>query len=186
MIILSELIEKLNELQTQVDYLSRLENISVSGTLASGRIPFTSAAGQLATDPSLVWDAANDRMGIGMTPGYPLDVNGSLRVSGIVVEDWQTPTLAGTWKDFLGGNTTTQYYKDPLGRVHLKGTLVSGSASSTIFTLPAGYRPSERMRFAVGANSAYGEVQISAAGTVSHVTGSTTFFHLDGVSFRAS
>lgn len=186
MIILSELIDKLNNLQAQVDYLSRLENISVSGTLASGRIPYTSAAGQLATDSSLVWDATNDRLGIGMTPAYPLDVNGSIRVSGMFVEDWQTPTLAGAWKDFLGGNTTTQYYKDPTGRVHLKGTLVSGTASSTIFTLPAGYRPSERMRFPVAVNGAYGEVQVSSAGTVTHIAGSTTFFHLDGVSFRAS
>jgi hypothetical protein len=85
---------------------------------------------------------------------------------------------------------TAAFYKDPLGVVHLKGTVKDGIIG-TIFTLPVGYRPAKSQFFAIPANNAFGDVLVrglsegGAAGRVQFNAGSTAFASLDGVSFRA-
>lgn len=93
--------------------------------------------------------------------------------------------LAGTWVAFGSGTITPAYYKTPNGDVVLEGTASAGSAASTITTLPEGYRPKGTILFAVPANGAFGIVQVTSTGVVSHVTGSTTKVSLDGVRFKA-
>src|SRR5258708_7048681 len=53
------------------------------------------------------------------------------------------PAYQGAWAAaFDGGDEGVSFYKDPFGIVHLQGsTYNAGSATGTIFTLPAGYRP---------------------------------------------
>lgn len=69
---------------------------------------------------------------------------------------WQTPTLATGWGNFDSSGPGhwgfPQYMKDTLGFVHLRGLAMntsgvtnSNSTNPTIFTLPAGYQPYQRV-----------------------------------------
>ena len=90
-----------------------------------------------------------------------------------------------SWVNFGGTNASASYYKDPFGRVYLKGTIKTGASGTTAFTLPAGYRPQEAEIFPVVANGAFGLVTVNPDGTVSITTGSSTYTTLSGISFRA-
>lgn len=93
--------------------------------------------------------------------------------------------FAGTWVNFGGTNESAQYYKDPFGRVYLGGVVKAGTIGTTIFTLPAGYRPEEAKIFAVASNGAFGICTVNPDGTVVASSGSATYFSLSGISFRA-
>src|SRR6476646_11617617 len=62
---------------------------------------------------------------------------------------WQSVGAAGK-PAFMNGwsnedpvdEVTAAFYKDPFGVVHLKG-IIAGGSDSTVFKLPAGYRPSK-------------------------------------------
>jgi hypothetical protein len=62
---------------------------------------------------------------------------------------------------------------------------VKSGTASTIFTLPAGYRPIGRELFAVP-NDLFGACSVDPAGTVSQLVGSNVYFSLDGITFRAA
>lgn len=93
---------------------------------------------------------------------------------------WATPTLAGTWIQVVG-QAAVAYGKTAEGLVVLKGQVSSGTG--TIFTLPAGFRPSQAMRFATISNGAIARVDVSTAGVVSLVAGSATSLNLNGIVF---
>jgi hypothetical protein len=102
------------------------------------------------------------------------------------------PAFENGWTNFGPAQyETAGFYKDPLGVVHLKGTVAAG-VIGTIFTLPVGYRPGKSQFFAAPAGTAYGEVLVrglsegAAAGRVHFNAGSTNFVSLNGVSFRAA
>lgn len=95
------------------------------------------------------------------------------------------PTLLNSWVDYAGGFQTAGYYKDEFGFVHLTGIVKSGTAGSTIFTLPVGFRPAAGLQFPVAANG-YGSCRVSADGSVIAFAGSTVWYSLDGVCFRAA
>ena len=57
-------------------------------------------------------------------------------------EQWQDATLENSWANYGASNEPASYYKDPFNVVHLRGHVDSGTLNATIFTLPAGYRPS--------------------------------------------
>jgi hypothetical protein len=75
------------------------------------------------------------------------------------LEAWHTvgdagePAFATDWAAGGGGTTTVPaFFKDASGFVHLKGNAIKptpagGLAPTTIYTLPAGYRPSETWTF---------------------------------------
>lgn len=102
------------------------------------------------------------------------------------------PAFENGWTNF-GANLydTAAFYKDPLGIVHLKGTVKDGVIGS-IFTLPVGYRPAKSQFFAVPAQNAFGDVLVrglsegAQAGKVHFNAGSTSFASLDGITFRAA
>lgn len=97
-----------------------------------------------------------------------------------------TPPLLNSWVAYGGGYAVPGYYKDPFGRVHLKGLVKDGTAAASImFTLPIGYCPSERLLFNVQANAALGRVDVYPNGSVELQSGSTTWVSLDGISFAA-
>jgi hypothetical protein len=109
----------------------------------------------------------------------------------IVPEAWREvgaagqPAFQGTWVNVGGGSRTAKFYKDPFGQVHLSGQVKSGTLTTVIFALPAGYRPLTQLEFAVWSNNAYGTALVGADGSVYGWNGSATSFSLDNVHFRA-
>lgn len=103
-----------------------------------------------------------------------------------LLEDW---TQVGSFDNGYGNSggfwANAAYYKDPWSRVTLRGHVTGGAANTTIFTLPAGYRPIVTMSFAVMATGVACELRINTSGQVFLVSGTTTDISLDGVSFRA-
>lgn len=79
------------------------------------------------------------------------------------------------------------FYKDPLGIVHVQGTIESGSPESTVFALPTGYRPAGRQGSACldGTGGEYGRIQWRETGEV-FVVSYSTFIYICSVSFRAA
>jgi hypothetical protein len=94
--------------------------------------------------------------------------------------------FSNSWTNFGGTNASAAYYKDPFGRVFLKGTVKSGTVNTAIFTLPVGYRPQEAEVFAVYCNGAVGFITVNPDGTVVQSGGgSNASLTLSGISFRA-
>ncbi|HEY9694190.1 MAG TPA: hypothetical protein V6D15_18455 [Oculatellaceae cyanobacterium] len=102
-------------------------------------------------------------------------------------EAWQTPTFQNSWVNYDNGYNPAGYFKDSLGIVHLRGLVRGGTNNTTIFTLPAGYIPSNRELQAVQTNNnAIGRLDILTDGQVQVVSGNNGWFSLDGVTFRAA
>jgi hypothetical protein len=100
------------------------------------------------------------------------------------------PSLLNSWTNYGGAYTEAGYYKDPCGRVHLRGAVTGGTiGSNPIFTLPEDYRPVAQIAFPVasydGAVYVVGVVDITSAGHVRPNAGHTTFLSLNGISFAA-
>jgi len=90
-----------------------------------------------------------------------------------------------SWANIGGGARTGGYYRDPVGRVSVMGTVGGGVAGSVIATLPTGYRPEMKEQFVVVTNTGLGEVDVDEDGNVIHESGGTAFVSLAGISFRA-
>jgi hypothetical protein len=102
------------------------------------------------------------------------------------VQIWVTPVLQNGWLVYDVANFTSPgYYRDFMGRCHLRGLVKSGTLPGTIFTLPAGYRPTKTHIFATISNDLLGQIRVQADGQVVATGGSNTWISLDGVSFRA-
>jgi len=50
-------------------------------------------------------------------------------------------TFQNSWGNYGSGFPPATYWKDAMGIVHLEGLVSLGTINTTIFTLPAGYRP---------------------------------------------
>jgi hypothetical protein len=93
------------------------------------------------------------------------------------------------WSNYPSGNVfpPARFYKDQLGVVHLEGIISGGTAGTTAFTLPSGYRPPSAHAWAVaaGVGSASPEdVDVFANGDVTTVGSVNSAVALDGISFR--
>lgn len=132
---------------------------------------------------------------------YPDDMKSWLQrfTSGnpqVKLEDFQLPTVDATqkpsyqngWVDHGAGSEPGGYYKDPFGRVHLSGLVGAGTALTTIFTLPSGFRPSATLSFVVltGTPNQLGVVDVHADGQVAHAYGAADYTQLNGISFRSA
>jgi hypothetical protein len=94
------------------------------------------------------------------------------------------PAFQNAWVNFGGGLSTVGFYKDR-SRVYLKGQAKSGANGTVIFTLPVGYRPSERMDFPCGIPGATSTVAIMTDGSVVPTdTAGNARISLDGISFK--
>ena len=89
------------------------------------------------------------------------------------------PAFQNSWANTGGVLTTLRYYKDLSGMVHVEGYVSGGTLSTTVFTLPVGYRPSA---YVANANSS---VQVTAAGAVFCTSGSNVQQNM-AVSFLAA
>jgi hypothetical protein len=113
-----------------------------------------------------------------------------LRSLSLLPDSWTAPTLGGGWSNYGSGYSTAGYYKDPFGTVHLKGVIAGGTTTNTtVYTLPAGYRPLEKLILTstsyTGAAYVFTRIDIDTGGNVIVVTGSNNFLSFDGLSFRA-
>ena len=103
-------------------------------------------------------------------------------------EAWIAPTLLNSWVNYGGGYANAGYWKDSHGVVHLRGLVKSGGTASTIFTLPAGYRPAANELFLVasGTTPTFAQIAIDTAGGVVFLNGSNGYVSLSGITFRAA
>lgn len=104
------------------------------------------------------------------------------------VENWIAPSLLNSWVNFSVSYDPAGYYKDPLGRVWLRGLIKSGTtaANTLLFVLPSGYRPPFRSIHAIDTNGTFGSVEVQEDGEVrTGTTVSATYLSLAGISFRA-
>lgn len=98
------------------------------------------------------------------------------------------PPLGSEWEN-ASPTEGAAFYRDPYGRVHLSGQVArnSGTGESTIFTLPAGYRPAATTYNGVISNADWiARVDVDPAGDVRYLLGGDpgAILALDGVSFR--
>lgn len=110
---------------------------------------------------------------------------------GVLPEPWHQvgatgqPAFQNGWVNFdSGANAQVAFYKDPHGVVRLKGLAKNGTVSSTIFNLPAGYRPATDLRFTTINNGVPSYSVVGANGNV-YTNGSNVFIDLASISFRA-
>lgn len=89
------------------------------------------------------------------------------------VGDAGEPAFVNSWTNYAGYQVA-RFLKDAAGVVHIEGVVDSGSG--TIFTLPAGYRPSAKLLIDARGNSGVGYLEIDTDGTVDYVAGGTTWF----------
>jgi hypothetical protein len=106
-----------------------------------------------------------------------------------------TVPIPGTWMwtNYDTGHNSAAFYRDPYGRVHLKGLVRVGGLDGNaemlddIFQLPAGYRPAKEIEFATSSEGAFARVDVTPAGAVSadppYNWGS---LYLDNLSFRCA
>jgi hypothetical protein len=110
---------------------------------------------------------------------YAERINGMLAVhnaSGqylVALDAWHALTLSGTWANVGGGSDAAAYALDMFGWVVVKG-FVTGGGSTTIATLPSGYRPVETKRFATTALGAFGTLLVDTSGVITLPVGALT------------
>lgn len=106
-----------------------------------------------------------------------------------IATNWTPVTFQNSWVNWGNNNfyPGAAYYKDSFGFVHLRGVVKNGSsANATVFTLPAGFRPSATSVHATYSNSGACRMDVGPSGTVSAPAGGgTTYMSLDGINFRA-
>lgn len=103
------------------------------------------------------------------------------------IGDTGQPAFANSWVNYGSGWQVAGFWRDPLGIVHLRGLIKSGTVGSAAFTLPPGFRPPLAETFAVLSNGALGRVDVASDGTVTPMTPSNnTYVSLSGIQFRTT
>lgn len=109
----------------------------------------------------------------------------TLRNQNLALPDWVNATLAGTWVAYGAPYATPSYWKDSSGIVHLRGAAKLGTVTSTIFTLPVGFRPAFDFLVTAYSGGFAGGLVIQANGLVVHNTGTNAAVVFDNITFRA-
>lgn len=105
----------------------------------------------------------------------PTITGGTISATAVISsESWATMSLVNSWVSLGGSSNTPAYRKRPDGRVELRGAVQSGAtATSTITTLPSGYRPTELLYFPTNSNGRVVFVSITTAGVVAPAVSAT-------------
>lgn len=94
------------------------------------------------------------------------------------------------WSNYPGWATAAYYKDDTTDRVFLKGLVRSGNANSVIFTLPAGYRPTENHLFwqhSAGSASGGVRIDVNPSGNVLYQgSANPSYVSLEGMGFRVA
>lgn len=122
-----------------------------------------------------------------------VQIDGDLAVQGaihgaVATESWKPLELLNDWAHYGTQFAEPSYYKDALGRVHLRGTIGGGTNAyyTPLARLPEGYRPQAYEYFAVATSEGAGTVYVIGDGRVIiHRPEGATWFSLSGISFRA-
>jgi hypothetical protein len=96
---------------------------------------------------------------------------------------WQTPTLQNGWLNYstIDINWRDAVYRRIGNIVIIEGLMRSGPAGSTIFTLPAGYRPVRNLLWSTFCDAGVGRLDVTSSGQVNHQTGGTAYFSINCV-----
>jgi hypothetical protein len=109
----------------------------------------------------------------------------------IINESMILASLQNGWTNYSGDNggyTACRYWKDKNGVVHITGLVRYGTTASdtTLFTLPAGYRPrAQEMFHAYTATGGVCRIDVKANGDVTGSNMSSSFVSLAGITFKA-
>lgn len=105
---------------------------------------------------------------------------------GITKPSMQIPTLNSPWINYGGAYGGVRYYKSLENLVTIEGTIQAVSGSPTtgvvLFTLAAGYRPPDTLRFYLGPFI----FEVNSGGTVTMQAGDTSLTSLSSMSFYAA
>ena len=160
----------------------KVKNNSISGTDVNEASLGTVPSATTATNAANAASAANaDKLD-------NIDSTGFVRPGS--EEGWHEigapgqPPFQNGWKNESPNyESTAAFYKDPLDVVHLKGVVKDGTA--TVFTLPAGYRPTKGSCWNGLRNGSIAIVCFNANGWIYQNYGSSTgSMLLDGFTFR--
>lgn len=99
------------------------------------------------------------------------------------------PPFLNGWDNADSELAPARFYKDPLGIVHIQGTIATPGITNHVFTLPPGYRPAFTLHFRTDSccpPAYYGATFfILADGTVTKQQGAYEGVSLEGIAFRA-
>jgi hypothetical protein len=103
--------------------------------------------------------------------------------------DFIPATFQNAWINYGNGYGGAGFTKDEFGWVTVKGMIYNGIMPGAAFVLPAGYRPSELMRFSAQAHNGtaivLGAIDISPNGNVTVAYGGNTWVVLNNIRFLA-
>lgn len=157
-------------------------NMVTTNNIALTGASFTVLTGTTTTGTTAIFQTITGTTVTGTTAQFQtITGTGSGSIFGL--QAWQTMSLSNSWVVYGSPFPTASYYKDPVGMVHLQGTVKNGVG--TIFTMPAGYRPSAARDFAVRGNGIFASVRVGGAGGIDMLEGTNVALSLDGISFRA-
>ena len=104
-------------------------------------------------------------------------------------DEWHYPNLINSWERYSTTFPAARYRKDPSGTVHLSGLIKSGTPGSSetanAFELPTGYRPALRILLTTTSNAGLSRLDIFPTGEVRPISGGSTWYSLDGLTFKA-
>ncbi len=96
--------------------------------------------------------------------------------------DATEPNFTGTWVNY--GSVGMAFLRDDLGFVHIRGEVKDGTAGTSVFTLPAGYRPAANSRFPITYSGGVGFVSVNSDGTVvPEAAAGSLFVSMNGITF---
>lgn len=175
------------------------QGLVAGGTNTDGTVIFTMASTyappqylHLATQSANVFGM----MGVNATPAVTakgsgsnmwLSLNNTYMASNSGV-NWTTMTLANSWVVYSGSYSTPQYTKTSDNVVQLKGLIRAGTttAGTTLTTLPAGFRPKERILYTNATYGTYMRLDIQTNGVITfQTTANSGWISLDNVLFVA-
>jgi hypothetical protein len=107
----------------------------------------------------------------------------------ITQTSWFAVTFENSFENFGSGWVECKYMKDSMGFIHVRGLAKRASAATntTIFTLPAGYRPASGCMFACVGNGSHIRIDVGTDGTFKVQAASdanwNNFISFDGITF---
>lgn len=152
-------------------------------------MPFIGATAGYQPGDTVAWVERNGSpLVIGVIPrkgsGDPLDADDSELEAWHVVGAAGEPAFQNSWVNWGAPFASAGYYRDVNYWVRLQGVVRTGTDNTTIFTLPADYRPPFACHFSVSSNNTIAYLRVGTDGTVRKVTGgSNIYVSLDGVTF---
>lgn len=123
--------------------------------------------------------------------GDKLSVNGKLQAAGTAGQ-WAAPTFQNGWENYGPGWAQTAYRKLPTNQVQLKGLIkhATTTTTGTCFTLPAGFRPTERYMFVCWSAGGTARIDLLTDGQVFVYFygngGNASYVSLDTIRFPAA